>query len=753
MTHQCYNLQSYSRVLLLQRYNVSVCLLQSDKKRSKIEEEEPMMEKQEGTDVAPTDMIEINRKIYSQEEFDRVCHYDKPPKEGFNLGSTAKALCTCSRECWKQKLLNGLPVINIMANYKWKEWLMSDIIAGISVGIIHIPQGMGFSILASLPAVYGLYSSIFPVLFYFLFGTSRHISFGTMAVISLLIANVVDREALRFTQTYGVANDGVFSANTTEGPGVDMPDLEAYKVGVACAVSLIAGIVQIIMGMLNLGIVSSFMSMSFVGGFMTGAAFHIATSQVPSLFGVTLAKVSGAGKIPLTLIELLKNVTNVNIADVILSVVCIAVLVVLKEIINIRYAKYLKAPIPAELIVVTIGIVLSYFGDLNGNFDIAIIGYIPEGIPAPALPVLDNAHTYIMDAIVIAILSFAISISMAKMFAKKHSYSIDSNQEFIAYGLSHVISSFFHCFAGAQAPPRSLVHDATGGKTQLGSVVSCGLVLLACTVMTPIFELLPKCVLASIIIIALVPLFKSFADLKVYWYISRYDFVVWLATWATVVFVDVTSGLVLGIGISMLTVIIQSRIARGFLLGTFTDGKIEQEMGIYSRCDIYKSIAPLPGIRMFHFPTFLYFANIDNFKQQLFEATIDPSKSNTTVVDSNQNGDIIVTSVKDMVTMVDMNKKPANDADVPITCIIIDCSTITYVDIMGLYLLRQLKIEYERIGVNFVLACCPTMLINKLKRCGLVAEKDTVIEFYPTIHDAVKAAQLDFSSSNECIKS
>ena len=107
-----------------------------------------MMEKQEGT---PTDMIEINRKIYSQEEFDRVCHYDKPAKAAFNLGSTAKAVCTCSRECWKQKLLNGLPVINIMANYKWKEWLMSDVIAGISVGIIHIPQGMGFSILASLP--------------------------------------------------------------------------------------------------------------------------------------------------------------------------------------------------------------------------------------------------------------------------------------------------------------------------------------------------------------------------------------------------------------------------------------------------------------------------------------------------------------------------------------------------------------------------------------------------------------------------
>ena len=701
--------------------------------------------------------IEINRKIYSQDEFDEVHQYDKPPKEMFNVKDSLRSMCTCSRQCWKEMVLNRLPVISIMANYRWKEWLLSDIMAGISVGVIHIPQGMGFSLLASLPAVYGLYSSIFPVFFYFLFGTSRHISFGTMAVISLLIANVVDREAHRYNQMYGSSHgivDGIHATNTTMmPPGTDVPNLDVFKVGVACAVSLVAGIIQIIMGFFNLGIVSSFMSMSFVGGFMTGAAFHITTSQVPSLFGVKLIKICGKGKIPLTLIELAKNITNVNIAEIILAFFCIALLILLKEFINVRFAKYLKAPIPAELIVVTIGIVLSYFADLHNNFGIDIIGNIPQGIPAPAMPQLDNAHTYIPDAIVIAILSFAISISMAKMFAKKHNYSIDANQEFIAYGASHVISSFFHCFAGAQAPPRSLVHDATGGKTQLGSIVSCGLVLLACTVLTPLFELLPKCVLASVIIIALVPLFKSFVDLKVYWYISRYDFTIWLATWATVVFIDVTSGLIMGIGISMLTVIIQSRIARGFLLGTMTNSKFGHETGIYHRCDIYKSMESLPGIRMFHFPTFLYFANIENFKEQLFEATINPTKLNTKqiVVDSNQNGEVTNTKTQDSVTTVNIDKKPDGDAT-PITCIILDCSTITYVDIMGLYLLQQLTIDYEKVGVNFVLACCPIMLINKLKRCGLVSDKDTIIHFYPTIHDAVKDAQIEPSPTSDCSK-
>jgi len=104
---------------------------------------------------------------------------------------------------------------------------------------------------------------------------------------------------------------------------------------------------------------------------------------------------------------------------------------------------------------------------------------------------------------------------------------------------------------------------------------------------------------------------------------------------------------------------------------------------------------------------------------------------------------------KEAETEVDVEKTPDDE----ITCIILDCSTITYVDIMGLYLLRQLKIDYERVGVNFVLACCPTMLINKLKRCGLIADKDTIIDFYPTIHDAVKAAQLGPTTTIECTKS
>ena len=764
-------------------------------------------------------MIEIKRKVYSQEEFNSTFHYQ--PERNESLKEKFKThCCTCSRVCINKCMRNHLPVIDTLRTYQWNNWLLSDIVAGISVGVIHIPQGMGFSILASLPPVYGLYASFFPVIMYFFLGTSRHISFGTMAVISLLIATVVDRESERL----GLDDPGG-DTNMTEPTSSDHTrDAVAIKVGVACAVSLIVGIIQTLMGIMKLGVVASFMSMSFVGGFLMGAGFHIATSQLPYLFGLQIRKVGATGKIPIVFSEIVRNIPEAASAEVITSVLCIAFLTVVKEVINVRYRKHMWIPIPAEMIVVTVGIFVSYIAKLEDNFGVSIIGSIPQGIPMPEMPYMSNAHTYVVDAMIIALTSFIISVSMAKQFAKTYHYEIDMNQEFFAYGVSHTIGSFFHCFAGAQAPPRSFVHVATGGKTQLASVFSCGLVLLACTVMAPLFELLPKSVVASVVIVALFPLFKSFSELKVFWSVNRYDFVVWIMTWAVVVFVDVTNGLIAGIGLSLLTVIIQSKLAKGYLLAS-TDRSAHS--GLYPPSTLYQSLQHIPGIRVFHFPNFLYFANIDNFKQQLFKATVNPSKLTVASVKdvSGANNDrqqaLPVTTIDehnkalctipndDMKHMQDTLRKVASvtsigtafslqsnyqfskdvddevrsmsyieitwdedgnsqrmaihkkeavstlgaaddvkpdhcivrsvegDGDIGFRCIIVDCSAMAYIDTAGLWLLKQLKTDYDAVGINFVLASCNKSLQTKLQRAGLIPGHSKVIDVYPTIHDAV----------------
>ncbi|KAI0213400.1 Sulfate transporter [Lamellibrachia satsuma] len=770
-------------------------------------------------------MVEIKRKVYSQEEFNNTFHYN--PEKHNSLRDHLKSHCSCSGGCVMKSIRSHLPVIDTLLTYKWKKWLVSDVVAGLSVGIIHIPQGMGFSILASLPPVYGLYSSFFPVLMYFFLGTSRHISFGTMAVISLLIATVVDRESARLG-----LDDTLTDTNTTDPLLSDnKPDAVTIKVGIACAVSLLVGVIQTLMGVFKLGVVASFMSMSFVGGFLMGAGFHIAMSQLPFLLGLQIRKVGATGKIPIVFIEILCRLPEVKPAEVITSLLCITFLTIIKEVINVRYRKYLLIPVPAEMIVVSIGIFVSYVAKLEDNFGVAIIGTIPQGIPMPEVPHMSNAHTYIVDALIIAITSFIISVSMAKQFAKTHGYEIDVNQEFVAYGISHTIGSFLHCFAGAQAPPRSLVHNATGGKTQLASLFSCGLVLMACTVMAPLFELLPKCVVASVVLVALFPLFRAFTDLKLFWAVNRYDFVVWLVTWAVVVFVDVTSGLITGTGLGMLTVIIQSKLAKGYLLAS-TDESANS--GLYPPSTLYKSLQHIPGIRVFHFPNFLYFANIENFKQQLFKVTVNPHKVSKLIikivpkdlshvnsglqqespqtVDSNDISEeqkVANTNISEEKTMhstlpkvtsvssicrsfslqniyqsskdlgddvrsmpyieimwgndriaqkLIIHKTEAGcslgatdgaqsdhctvrsaecDNDIDIKCIIIDCSAMAYIDTAGMCLLKQLRADYEDVGINFVLASCSKGLSTKLHSTGLIPGQSKVIKVYPTIHDAV----------------
>ena len=715
---------------------------------------------------------------------------DYNPEKPMNLQEQPKSQCSSIHGCMKTSVKSHLPFIDILLNYEWRNWLVSDMVAGLSVGIIHIPQGMGFSILASLPPVYGLYSSFFPVLAYFFLGTSRHISFGTMAVISLLIATVVDRESERL----GLDED--FSGTNTTDPlsSYTKPDAVATKVGIACAVSLLVGITQTLLGIFKLGVVASFMSMSFVGGFLMGAGFHIAMSQLPFLLGLQIKKVDATGKIPVVFIEILRHLPEVQPAEVITSLVCITFLTTIKEVINVRYRKYLCMPVPAEMIVVTIGIFVSYIAKLEDNFDIAVIGTIPQGIPMPEMPYLSNAHTYIVDAVIIAITSFIISVSMAKQLAKRHNYEIDVNQEFVAYGISHTIGSFLHCFAGAQAPPRTIVHDATGGKTQLASLFSCGLVLLACTVMAPLFQLLPKCVVASVVLVALFPLFRGFSDLKFFWSVNRYDFAVWLITWAAVVFVDVTSGLITGIGLSLLTVIMQSKLTQGYLLSS-TDKSTTPDLTPPSAFN--KSLEHVPGIRVFHFPNILYFANIENFKKQLFKVTANPQKmpkltvkvvpknlvtENSNLQREHPQSDVnmdnakenyhssqanvdnipstpyieimwgnegtaqkLAIDQKETVCSLGINDDMKSDhcivqsagADSDINCIVIDCSAMAYIDTAGICLLKQLKSDYEEVGIKFVLASCNKGLLTKLQLAGIKPGYSKVIAVYPTIHDAV----------------
>ena len=211
----------------------------------------------------------------------------------------------------------------------------------------------------------------------------------------------------------------------------------------------------------------------------------------------------GMGKIVMTYVDIFTNIRDVNPADVILGVICMAILLAVKIGINERYAHKLKMPIPIELIVVIISTVISYLANFKERFGMDIVDNVPTGIPAPGLPDMNSLSRVATDSFIIAILIFAITISLAKLTAKIHDITIDDSQELVAYGLCQLVGAFFQNFPMCTTPPRTMVLSAMKSKTTLNGVSAAVFILLVLLVAGTLFEPLPIAMLAAMVLVAM----------------------------------------------------------------------------------------------------------------------------------------------------------------------------------------------------------------------------------------------------------
>ncbi|KAK3583259.1 hypothetical protein CHS0354_011145 [Potamilus streckersoni] len=227
-----------------------------------------------------------------------------------------------------------------------------------------------------------------------------------------------------------------------------------------------------LLGVLRLGFITIYLTDALVGGFTTGAAVHVFTSQLQAVLQVKADRYSGAFKLIYTYRDFFERISTINWATVITSLVCIIVLHIVSNYVNPseKFKKISKVPVPIELIVVIFGTVASYFIQLEKGYGVYVVGDIPRGLPAPSVTQLVHIPDVIEDAVIIAIVVYAVSISMAKILAEKNDYAINPNQELIANAFCNIISSFFSCFVCAASLSRSLVQERVGGKTQVSHV-------------------------------------------------------------------------------------------------------------------------------------------------------------------------------------------------------------------------------------------------------------------------------------------
>ncbi|XP_061941531.1 solute carrier family 26 member 6 isoform X2 [Apis cerana] len=586
---------------------------------------------------------------------------------------------------------------------------MSDIISGLTVAIMHIPQGMAYALLGNVPPVVGIYMAFFPVLIYFFFGTSKHVSMGTFAVVCLMTGKTVT--------TYSISHNEITTSNVT----TTLPDLPGEylytPIQVATAVTLMVGIFQIIMYIFHLGIISTLLSDPLVNSFTTGAAVCVLISQIKDLLGLKIPKQKGYFKFIFTLIDILKEIQNTNLTAVFISLITIIGLISNNEFLKPWISKKCSIPIPIELIAVVSGTLISKYFCFSTKYNIQVVGDIPTGLPVPTIPTFNLLHLVAMDSIAITMVSYTITISMALIFAQKLNYKINSNQELLAMGLSNVVGSFFSCMPVSASLSRSLIQQTVGGRTQIASIISCTVLLIILLWIGPFFEPLPRSVLASIIIVALKGMFQQANQLIKFWKLSKCDALIWISTFLTVVIISIDIGLLTGIIISLAIILLQSIRPYICLLGYIPNTDLYLDM---SR---FKAAVEIPGIKIFHYCGTLNFANINHFKSELYKLIgINPKK-------------IIEHKIKLREKGIYMDTENSEEKQ-ELQCIIMDMSALSYIDSSGVITLNSVMKEFQQIDIHFYFVSCTSPIFETIRKCDLYLHGTLTFKIFATIQDA-----------------
>lgn len=385
------------------------------------------------------------------------------------------------------------------------------------------------------------------------------------------------------------------------------------NVQIAVIITCIMGLYQLIFGLMRMGFISIYLSEQLISGFTTAAALYVFTSQLTFLLGLHLPHQSGPLALINSYIDIFKNIHHANPITIIISISSSLILALFKLYLNdkIKEKYKINIPFPIELLIVTFGTLFSYIFEWKKKFNVEIVGIIPSGLPTPSAPCFYDFDLIIYlgkKTIPLAIVAYTLTISVGKIFATKHNYSIDPNQELIALGSLNLISSFFSCLPSAASLSRSAVQESSGGKTQLVSLINSIGIIFILYFAGFLLENLPTCLLAAIISIALKSLFLQVKDFTRFWKLSKLDASIWLVTFFSVVLLDVDYGLYFGIIFSLIVLVYKSSRPRTYILGQIDCSDV------YVPITKYASAAQLDGIIIYQvksdcicFGTFLFF--------------------------------------------------------------------------------------------------------------------------------------------------
>ena len=469
--------------------------------------------------------------------------------------------------------------------FPFKDWisdlrnpkiLRADIVAGLTVALVLVPQSMAYAQLAGLPPYYGLYASFLPVAIASIFGSSRQLATGPVAVVSLLTAAALEPIASNDPTGY---------------------------VAYAIMLAFLVGIFQLSLGLLRMGVLVDFLSHPVVTGFTNAAAIIIATSQLSKLFGVSVA--SAEHHYETIMNVLAESLVNTHSPTLLMGILAIFLILLTRKI----SAKY-----PAVLISVVITTVISWYIQFETNYGGKVIGVVPDGLPTIQMPQIDLDQLINLGTVAIAIslIGFMEAISIAKAMATQTKQRLDADQELIGQGLSNIVSSFFQGYPVSGSFSRSAVNISAGAVTGFASVVTGLVVGITLLFLTPLWYHLPQATLAAVIITAVINLIK-FKPIKYAWRVQKHDAIISIITFFVTLLLapELELGIIVGIVLSLGSYCYRSMRPRIICLS-------KNNQGVFRNSDA-NNIPKCCSISVMRFDGPLIFTNAGHFENEVIE--------------------------------------------------------------------------------------------------------------------------------------
>ncbi|KAJ7959053.1 Sulfate transporter 1.1 [Quillaja saponaria] len=552
-------------------------------------------------------------------------------------------------------------ILGIQAVFPILEWGRSynlakfrgDLIAGLTIASLCIPQDIGYSKLANLAPQYGLYSSFVPPLIYAAMGSSRDIAIGPVAVVSLLLGTLLQNE-------------------------IDPVEHAAEYRRLAFTATFFAGITQVTLGIFRLGFLIDFLSHAAIVGFMGGAAITIALQQLKGFLGIRKFT-KKTDIISVTHSVFTSAHHGWNWQTIVIGATFLAFLLFAKYI-GKKNRKLFWVPAIGPLISVVLSTLFVFITHAEKH-GVEIVKHIEKGINPPSVNEIYFSGEYLAKGfrigLVAGMIALTEAIAIGRTFASMKDYQIDGNKEMVALGTMNVVGSMTSCYVATGSFSRSAVNYMAGCRTAVSNIVMSCVVFLTLQFITPLFKYTPNAILSAIIISAVINLIDFQAAILI-WKIDKFDFVACMGAFFGVVFVSVEIGLLIAVSISFAKILLQVTRPRTAILG-----KIPRTT-VYRNIQQYPEANRVPGVLIVRVDSAVYFSNSNYVKERILR----------------------------WLTNEEENVK--SDYQTKIQFLIVEMSPVTDIDTSGIHALEELVRSLEKRGVQLILANPGPIVINKL---------------------------------------